>query len=119
MISYQPLMKILKDRNISKTELRENVGFSTRTLAKLAKNEYISMETIEKICDFLKVPIYQVITIQNEKQKELSDMRPNEIDLDEILNIVIRYKENDINENDRRIIKGIIEGYFQSKKNMI
>lgn len=43
MISYKPLLRLLLERDMSKTELREVIGFSTTTLAKISKNEYISM----------------------------------------------------------------------------
>ena len=38
MISYDPLWKLLIDKNMTKTDLREKVGFSTNTLSKLSKN---------------------------------------------------------------------------------
>jgi len=48
--SYNPLWKLLIDTNLSKTEFREILGLSTATLAKLGKNEYVSMEVLDKIC---------------------------------------------------------------------
>ena len=43
MISYDPLWKLLIDKKITKTELREKVGFSTNTLSKLSKNESVKI----------------------------------------------------------------------------
>ncbi|SCW84160.1 DNA-binding transcriptional regulator, XRE family [Paenibacillus tianmuensis] len=48
--SYKPLWKLLVDRELTKTEFRESLGLSTATLAKLGKNEYVSLEVIDKIC---------------------------------------------------------------------
>ena len=39
MISYKPLFRLLLEKNMSKTQLREAIGFSTATLAKLSKGE--------------------------------------------------------------------------------
>ncbi|APH20816.1 TPA: helix-turn-helix domain-containing protein [Clostridium botulinum] len=61
MISYKPLFRLLLERDMSKTQLREAVGFSTATLAKMSKNEYISMETLENICVYLNCNIENVI----------------------------------------------------------
>lgn len=61
MISYKPLLRLLLERDMSKTELREVVGFSTATLAKISKNEYISMETLEKICKHLNCKVENII----------------------------------------------------------
>ncbi|MFB6365469.1 helix-turn-helix domain-containing protein [Paenibacillus elgii] len=48
--SYKPLWKLLVDQELTKTEFRESLGLSTATLAKLGKNEYVSLEVIDKIC---------------------------------------------------------------------
>ena len=52
-ISYNPLWKILIDKNMNKTQLRKQLGISTATLAKLSSNEKVSLDVIEKICKAL------------------------------------------------------------------
>ena len=49
---------------MTKTQLRKSVGFSSATLAKMSKNEYISLETVENICKYLNCKIEDVIEIQ-------------------------------------------------------
>ena len=66
MISYDPLWKLLIDKNMTKTELRENVGFSTNTLAKLSKNESVTLSTLEKICLYLDCKIEDIVEIKKE-----------------------------------------------------
>lgn len=64
MISYKPLFRLLLEKDLTKTQLREAVGFSTATLAKMSKGEYVSLETIEHICNYLHCKIEDVIEIQ-------------------------------------------------------
>ena len=52
MFSYKPLWILLAEVGMSKTEFREAVGIGTNQLAKMGKNEYISMETLDKICTY-------------------------------------------------------------------
>lgn len=66
MFSYDPLWKLLIDRKMTKTELRRAVNFSTFALAKMGKNESISMETLDKICNYLDVPVEKVIKFVKE-----------------------------------------------------
>ena len=66
MISYDPLWKLLIDKNMTKTELREKVGFSTNTLAKLSKNESVTLSTLEKICLYLDCKIEAIVEIKKE-----------------------------------------------------
>lgn len=61
MISYKPLFRLLLKKNMSKTQLREAIGFSTATLAKLSKGEYVSLEILDKICTYMQCNIADVI----------------------------------------------------------
>ena len=61
MISYKPLFRLLLERDMTKTQLRKSVGFSAATLAKMSKNEYVSLGTIDNICKFLNCKIEDVI----------------------------------------------------------
>lgn len=64
MISYKPLFRLLLERDMTKTQLRQSVGFSYATLAKMSKNEYVSLETLDNICQFLNCKIEDIIEIQ-------------------------------------------------------
>jgi DNA-binding Xre family transcriptional regulator len=48
--SYKPLFKLLVDRGMKKTDLLKYADLSSATLAKLSKGEYLSAESIEKLC---------------------------------------------------------------------
>ena len=61
MFSYKPLLKLLRDKEMSKTELRIKTGMSMATLAKIGKNENISMKTLDDICRVLDCRIEDVI----------------------------------------------------------
>ncbi|MFB5580456.1 helix-turn-helix domain-containing protein [Bacillus albus] len=52
MISYKPLLKLMIDKNTNKTVLRKELGFSSSTMAKLNKNEYVSLSVIDKLCAY-------------------------------------------------------------------
>ena len=64
MISYKPLFKLLLERDMTKTQLRIAVGYSSATHAKMSKGEYISLETVENICKYLNCKIENIIEIQ-------------------------------------------------------
>lgn len=63
MISYIPLNVTLARRNIKKTKMAEDLNISGPTLAKFAKNEYVRLDIIEKICKYLNCKIEEVIEI--------------------------------------------------------
>ena len=50
---YNKLWKLLIDKSMNKTQLREAIGIGTATLAKLSANENVSLDVIEKLCKLL------------------------------------------------------------------
>ena len=60
-VSYNKLWKKLIDLNITKTELRKRAGLSTNVLAKMGKNETVSMESIGKITALLNCRVDDVL----------------------------------------------------------
>lgn len=63
MISYNPLWKVLIDKNMKKLDLLEVASISRGTLAKLGKNEPVSLTVLENICLGLGCKIEDVIEI--------------------------------------------------------
>ena len=65
-ISYNKLWKMLIDRKITKTEMRKLAGISTNMLAKMGKDEPVSMETLAKISTALECGLDDIIGIRKE-----------------------------------------------------
>lgn len=50
-ISYNGLWKLLIDKNKKKTDLIEDIGISSSTLAKMSKGDEVSLAVLTKICE--------------------------------------------------------------------
>lgn len=61
--SYNKLWKILIDRKMTKTEMRKQTGISTNMLAKMGRDEPVSMEALAKICITLNCCIDDIVEI--------------------------------------------------------
>ncbi len=59
-ISYNNLWKLMIDKGLNKSELREITGIGTNTLAKLSKNQPVSMEVLMKVCEKLECNLTDV-----------------------------------------------------------
>lgn len=64
-ISYNRLFKLLIDKGLKKTELAKLAGLTPGTLAKLSKNETVSMESLIKICKTLNCTFDEIVEIIN------------------------------------------------------
>ena len=58
---YYKLFDVLNRKEITRTQMRIDLGISTRTLAKISNHEYISMEILDKICNYLEIQPGDVI----------------------------------------------------------
>lgn len=67
MLSYNKLWKLLIDKGMTKTEMRLKADISTTTLAKLGKNETVSMEVLLKICKVLDCNVGDIMDVINEE----------------------------------------------------
>jgi DNA-binding Xre family transcriptional regulator len=52
-ISYNKLWKMLIDKNMKKSDLKEKAGISSASVAKLGKGENITTDVLIKICESL------------------------------------------------------------------
>ena len=59
-VNYNKLWKQMIDKGMKKSELRELTGRGTNTLAKLSKNQPVSMEVLMKLCEKLECDISDV-----------------------------------------------------------
>lgn len=69
-ISYDKLWKLLIDKKMNRTQLKEASGISFNVLAKMGKEEAISMESLEKICYTLSCDIGDIMEITEPKKYE-------------------------------------------------
>ena len=60
-VSYNKLWKLLIDKKMNKTQLKETAGISTNAVAKLGRNESVSLDTLEKICKMLQCNIGDIV----------------------------------------------------------
>ena len=66
-ISYDKLWKLLIDKKMNRTDLKDASGISFNVLAKMGKNEAISMESLYKICAGLDCGIGDIVEFINDE----------------------------------------------------
>lgn len=67
---YRKLWKLLIDKNINKkTDLIPLAGITTNVLAKMNKGEFISMDSLKKICKALNCDVGDICVINEPVQE--------------------------------------------------
>ncbi|MBQ8124674.1 MAG: helix-turn-helix transcriptional regulator [Kiritimatiellae bacterium] len=60
-LNYDNLWKMLIDRKMTKTQMRNSAGISTVTLAKMSKGEAVGPYVLEKICKAMKCDASEIV----------------------------------------------------------
>lgn len=70
-VSYNNMKKRMIDLDLKAKDLKTDAGISQNIMAKINKNEYISLESLEKICRVLKCDIGDVVSfVPDPSEKE-------------------------------------------------
>lgn len=62
-VSYNKLWKLLIDKKMNRTDLKNAAGISFNVLAKMGKGEAVSMESMMKVCKALDCDISDAMEV--------------------------------------------------------
>lgn len=68
MISYNKLWKLLIDRGLKRTDLKEICKISSASIAKLGKNENLTTRVLQKICTGLQCDISDIMEMVDDTE---------------------------------------------------
>lgn len=64
-VSYDKLWKLLIDKKMNRTDLKNAAGISFNVLAKMGRGETVSMESMLKVCKALDCDIADVMELNH------------------------------------------------------
>ena len=70
LLNYNKLWKLMIDKKMNKTQLHEKAQISTNAVAKMSRNEKVSLETLAKICYALDCEIGDIMEIVIEERRK-------------------------------------------------
>ena len=59
-VSYKKLFHLLIERGIQPSEIAEMSGFSANIMTRIKRNQYISLESVEKLCNALNLSLIHI-----------------------------------------------------------
>ena len=65
-VQYNKLFHLMIDQKMSNSELVDKAGISLNIMTRLKRDEYVSLETIEKICFALKCKVDDILQFNRE-----------------------------------------------------
>ena len=68
-INYDKLFHMMIDRKITNIQLKDMAGVSANIITRLKRDEYISIESIEKICKALQCGVDDILEFVNKEEQ--------------------------------------------------
>ena len=66
-VCYDKLLRIFEDRKLTTNEILKSAGISANILTRIKRNEYISMESVEKICAAFDCSVDEILEFDAER----------------------------------------------------
>ena len=60
-VSYKKLFHMLIDRNMTAAELQQEAGYSANISTRMRRDEYVSLESMEKICRIMNCKLDDIV----------------------------------------------------------
>ena len=67
-VKYDLLFHLMIDRKISNAQLAEKAGVSANIITRLKRNQYLSMETIERLCNTLNCGVDEILEFYSDEE---------------------------------------------------
>ena len=62
-VSYKGLWKLLREKGLKKQNLVDDLKLSSATVAKMGKGEPVSFKVMDKLCEYLKCDVNEIIRL--------------------------------------------------------
>ena len=72
-VTYKKLFHLMIDKDVSNAELMEQAGFSANIITRLKRDSYLSLDTIEKICNTLNCDVDDILEFTKEPPEGRND----------------------------------------------
>ena len=74
-VTYKKLFHLLIDKGMTNAELMERAGFSANIITRIKRNNYISLDSIEKICKVLQCGVDDILEFTPDETEQENHVR--------------------------------------------
>lgn len=114
-LTFERIKELAKKRGLSLNQVEEKLGYSKNTLYSL-KRQKVSSDRLQEIADYFGVSTDYLLGRTDNPAIAGGKAPEHEIELDDLDGRIMLFDGKPLSDDDKRAIKGIIEGYLNSKK---
>lgn len=113
--TLEKIKELAQKRGISLAKLEESLGYSTNYFYTL-KTKTPNSERLQEIADYFNVSTDYLLGRTDNPSIAGGKPTNEKIELDDLENRIMLFDGKPLSDDDKKAIKGIIEGYLNSKK---
>ena len=114
-LTFERIKELAKKRGLSLNQVEEKLGYSKNTLYSL-KRQKVSSDRLQEIADYFGVST-DYLLVRTDNPAIAGEKAPeHEIELDDLDGRIMLFDGKPLSDDDKRAIKGIIEGFMNSKR---
>ena len=72
-VCYDKLFHMMIDKNMTNAQLQAKAGFSANIITRLKNDEYISMESLERICNVMNCGVDDVLEFTTNNKQSIGN----------------------------------------------
>ena len=72
-VTYKKLFHMLIDRNMTAAELQKEAGYSANISTRMRRDEYVSLDSIEKICRVLNCKVDDIVEFLPDDNNKMTE----------------------------------------------
>ena len=69
--SFNPLWKMIIDKGMTREKMRIDLRLSPSTMAKLSKGENVTLNVLDRICNYFECPIQDIVEHIPDKRRKI------------------------------------------------
>ena len=69
-VSYKRLFHLLIERDMTTAQLQQQAGFSANIITRMKRNGYLSLDTIESICQTMNCGVDEILEFIQDTNKD-------------------------------------------------
>ncbi|MEB5733447.1 helix-turn-helix domain-containing protein [Enterococcus hirae] len=115
MITFERIKELAKQQGKSLNKIEEELGYGKNVLYRL-KDSKPSAERLEELANYFDVSVDYLLGRTDSPKNSTKYSKTKDLTVEEALDSVMSYDGKTLSDNDREVLKGIIEAYLSKKE---
>lgn len=116
MTTFERIKELAKKKNKNLQQVAEDLKYGKNYFYSLNAGKQPTAEKLQEIADYFDVSVDYLLGRTDNPKNLTKDCKTKDLTVEEALDSVMSYDGKTLSDNDREVLKGIIEAYLSKKE---